>query len=102
MIVSPAFSFPVVLLSILSDVIFPLAIIGGFCVYLLKNWIIVLLFSNKFLPMADLFLWQMIGDALKIGSWIIAYLMLSKAMTKLFVMTEIVFAISSITFPDFS
>lgn len=76
--------------------IFPLAIIGGFCVYLLKNWIIVLLFSNKFLPMADLFLWQMIGDALKIGSWILAYLMLSKAMTKLFVMTEIVFAISSI------
>ncbi|MCH7296576.1 O-antigen translocase [Acinetobacter higginsii] len=76
--------------------IFPLALIGGLCVYLLKDWIIVLLFSKKFLPMADLFLWQMIGDALKIGSWILAYLMLSKAMIKLYVITEIVFAISSI------
>jgi len=76
--------------------IFPLAVIGGLCVYILRDWIILILFSQKFLPMADLFLWQMIGDALKIGSWILAYLMLSKAMTKLFVITEIIFAITSI------
>ena len=77
-------------------VIFPLAIVAGVSAYLLKDWIIVLLFSDKFLPMADLFLWQMIGDTLKIGSWILAYLMLSKAMLRLFVTTEIIFAISSI------
>lgn len=76
--------------------IFPLAILGGGFAYLLKDWIIVVLFSKKFLPMADLFLWQIIGDTLKIGSWILAYLMLSKAMTKLFVTTEIIFSISSI------
>lgn len=46
--------------------------------------------------MRDLFFWQMIGDSLKIGSWILAYLMLSKAMTKLFVTTEITFALTSI------
>lgn len=77
--------------------IFPMAVLGGIVVYLLRDWIITLLFSKTFLPMRDLFLWQMIGDALKIGSWILAYLMLSKAMTKLFVITEISFAISSIT-----
>ncbi len=76
--------------------IFPLAILGGIFAYLLRDWVIVVLFSEKFLPMADLFLWQIIGDTLKIGSWILAYLMLSKAMTKLFVTTEIVFSISSI------
>ncbi|EOR03463.1 O-antigen translocase [Acinetobacter sp. ANC 3926] len=76
--------------------IFPLAVAGGLCAYLLRDWIIVILFSTKFLPVADLFLWQMIGDALKIGSWILAYLMLSKAMTKLFVTTEIIFSVSSI------
>ena len=76
--------------------IFPLAILGGTVVYLCKDSIIRLLFSADFLPMQDLFLWQLIGDALKIGSWILAYLMLSKAMTKLFVITEISFAISSI------
>jgi PST family polysaccharide transporter len=42
--------------------------------------------------MRDLFAWQMIGDTLKIGSWILAYLMLGKAMTKLFIGSEIIFA----------
>nr|WP_315278568.1 O-antigen translocase [uncultured Acinetobacter sp.] len=74
--------------------IFPLAVVGGFCIYVLRDWIITLLFSHAFMPMRDLFLWQMIGDALKIGSWILAYLMISKAMTKLFVTTEIIFSFS--------
>ncbi|MFW1746757.1 O-antigen translocase [Acinetobacter guillouiae] len=76
--------------------IFPLAVIGGLFVYFLKDWIITLLFTKSFLPMRDLFFWQMIGDSLKIGSWILAYLMLSKAMTRLFITTEIIFAITSI------
>ena len=76
--------------------IFPLAVIGGSIVYFLRDWVIVLLFSKTFLPMGDLFSWQMIGDTLKIGSWILAYLMLSKAMTKLFIITEIIFSITSI------
>ncbi len=76
--------------------IFPLAALGGLTVYILRDWIIAILFTKTFLPMRDLFLWQMIGDSLKIGSWILAYLMLSKAMTKLFITTEIIFAITSI------
>ncbi len=76
--------------------IFPLAVIGGFAVYILRDWIITLLFTKNFLPMRNLFLWQMIGDSLKIGSWILAYLMLSKAMTKLFITTEIIFALTSV------
>lgn len=76
--------------------ILPLAIVGGLIVYILRDWIIALLFSQAFMPMRDLFLWQMIGDSLKIGSWILAYLMLAKAMTKLFVTTEILFALSSV------
>lgn len=76
--------------------IFPLAVVGGLLVYGLRDWVIELLFSPSFLPMRDLFLWQMIGDTLKIGSWILAYLMLSKAMTKLFITTEIIFSLSLI------
>ncbi|MFT0695706.1 O-antigen translocase [Acinetobacter bereziniae] len=76
--------------------IFPLAVVGGLFVYLLRDWIIKLLFTQAFLPMRDLFLWQIIGDSLKIGSWLLAYLMLSKAMTRLFVTTEIIFAMISI------
>ena len=90
-------------LSIISDIkkevylgykfIFPLALLGAMSVYFLRDWIIAVLFTDSFLPMRDLFLWQMIGDSLKIGSWILAYLMLSKAMTKLFIVTEISFSI---------
>ena len=74
-------------------IIFPVALLGAIVVYILRDWIIVLLFTDSFLPMRELFLWQMIGDSLKIGSWILAYLMLSKAMTKLFISTEIIFSI---------
>lgn len=72
-------------------VIFPVAVCGAMLVYILRDFIINLLFTKEFLPMRDLFLWQMTGDSLKIGSWILAFLMLSKAMTKLFVITEVSF-----------
>lgn len=72
--------------------IFPLALLGAISVFILKDWIISILFTKSFMPMRELFLWQMIGDSLKIGSWIIAFLMLSKAMTKIYIITEIIFA----------
>jgi PST family polysaccharide transporter len=46
--------------------------------------------------MLELMLWQLIGDVTKIGSWIVSYMMLSKAMTKLFITTETFFALSII------
>lgn len=76
--------------------ILPLTLCTGLTIYLLRDFVIKLLFSESFLPMEKLFLWQMIGDSLKIGSWILSYLMLSKAMTKTFIITEIVFALNSI------
>ncbi|MGE8538902.1 MAG: O-antigen translocase [Acinetobacter sp.] len=77
--------------------IFPLAIAGGMSIFILREWIINLLFSPSFSPMQNLFFWQMMGDALKIGSWILAYLMLSKAMIKLYILTEIISTLSLIT-----
>lgn len=71
--------------------ILPLAIFCGLIVYILKDGIIKLLYTESFLPMKELFLWQISGDILKVGSWIIVYLMTGKAMTRLFVTTEIVF-----------
>jgi PST family polysaccharide transporter len=40
----------------------------------------------------------MIGDVLKIGSWLISFLMLGKAMVKSFISLEIIFTISYIFF----
>lgn len=78
--------------------IFPVAILGALIIYLLKDFLIPFLFSNSFMPMKELFLWQMIGDVLKIGSWLLGYLMISKAMTKLYIATEIFASISLVFF----
>lgn len=81
--------------------ILPVAAGGGLIIYLLRDFIIGVLFTPEFLPMRELFAWQMIGDTLKIGSWILAFLMLGKAMVKSFMLTEILFSISFIVFTHY-
>lgn len=75
-------------------VIVPMLLIGFVLIYFLRLFIIHLLFTPEFLPMSKLFAWQLAGDFFKICSWLLAFLMVAKAMTKLYVTTEIVFAIS--------
>lgn len=75
-------------------VILPVAVFCGFAIYVFRHSIIDLLFSSEFRPMESLFAWQLVGDTLKIGSWILSYIMLGKAMVKLFVISEITFAVS--------
>ena len=72
--------------------ILPVAMVCGLAIYLLRDFIIGLLFTGAFSPMRDFFAWQMLGDTLKIASWILAYLMLGKAMVKMYILTEVVFA----------
>jgi polysaccharide transporter, PST family len=74
-------------------VIMPVVIGCCLLIYLLRDYIIGFLFTNEFYPMRELFAWQMLGDTLKIGSWILSYLMIGKAMFRLFIGTEIVFTI---------
>jgi PST family polysaccharide transporter len=74
--------------------ILPIAAAFGLTIYLLRDLIIRMLFTPEFIPMRELFALQMVGDTLKIGSWILGYLMLGKAMVKMFVISEIVFALS--------
>lgn len=74
------------------QIILPVAVACGLTIYLLRDLIIRVLFTQEFRPMRDLFAWQMVGDTLKIGGWILSYLMLGKALTKLFIVTEIFFS----------
>lgn len=74
-------------------IILPVAAACGFVIYLLRDFIINLLFSKEFVPMRELFGWQMVGDTLKIGSWILAYVMLGRALIKTFIVTEIIFSL---------
>lgn len=75
------------------SVILPVAAVLGFSIYMFREFIVLALFTDDFSGMEALFGWQVIGDTLKVGSWILTYLVLSKAMMKLFVLTEIGFAL---------
>jgi PST family polysaccharide transporter len=72
----------------------PLGAIGATTIYIFRRWIVANLFSAEFEPMEVLFGWQLIGDMLRIGSLLMAYLMLSNAMTKAYVFTEAGFSAS--------
>ena len=74
-------------------VIVPMLLVGFTAIYLLRFFVIRLLFTPEFMPMEQLFGWQMTGDLFKICSWLLAYLMLAKAKTVLFVSTEIGFSL---------
>jgi PST family polysaccharide transporter len=74
--------------------VLPLVTIGAIIIFLMRDFIIHTLFTKDFYPMRALFPWQLVGDVIKIGSWIPGFIMLGRAMVKIFVITEIVFAIS--------
>jgi PST family polysaccharide transporter len=75
-------------------IIIPSLLVFVLIIFMLKNVIIKLAFSSSFNAMSDYFLPQLIGDVFKISSWLLAFLMLAKAMTRLFIITEIIFSIS--------
>lgn len=74
-------------------IILPAVAAASFFVYLSKNYLIDMLFSAEFQPMSQLFFWQLIGDVLKISGWLLAYVMLSKAMTAAYILSEIIFSL---------
>ncbi|MFC4164310.1 O-antigen translocase [Epilithonimonas zeae] len=75
-------------------IITPLIFITLVMIYLLKDVVINILFTKEFYPMKELFLWQLIGDFFKIMSWLLAFVMVAKSMTKMYIITEILFATS--------
>ena len=70
--------------------IIPLFAIGLAIIYLLRHFIIQVLFSAEFETMESLFLWQLVGDLLKATSLIFGTILIAKKLTKVFIITEIV------------
>lgn len=75
-------------------IIIPFVLISSISIYFSRDFIIMALFTDEFYPMRDLFLYQFLGDFLKMCSWILAFLMIAKSMTKTYIITEIIFAIN--------
>lgn len=62
---------------------------ASFTVWLLRDFAIWLLLSNKFTAMRDLFAWQLVGDVLKVGAYVFGYLVIAKASLRFYILAEI-------------
>lgn len=84
--------------------VMPLFGAGLILIYFLKSFIVAGVFSDEFQPVEDLFLWQLLGDFLKVLSIVIAYQFLAKKMFWHYIVTEaflvIMLYITSIYFID--
>lgn len=67
----------------------PAVIVLSSLVWLLRDIVIWLLFSNEFLEMRTLFSWQLTGDVLKVACYVFGYLIIAKANLKLYFLAEI-------------
>lgn len=71
--------------------ILPVMILAALCIYLTRDYIINILFTSEFIAARDLFAIQLVGDVIKVISWLYAYPMLAKKATKYFIGTELFF-----------
>lgn len=74
----------------------PIAFLISLFAYLFREPIILILYTDRFMPMEELFAWQFIGNVIKVAGWLIGYLIVAKAMVKVVVVTEVFFALSFI------
>jgi O-antigen/teichoic acid export membrane protein len=69
--------------------ILPLFIIGLSVIYALRFFIVEMLFTKEFLPVASMFFWQLFGDILKVAFLILGYEFFAKKLTLAFIISEI-------------
>ena len=66
--------------------IFGMGLIG---VYFLRSFIIDILFTEEFRPMEDLFMWQLLGDFIRVISSVIAFQLIAKKMVLYYIGLEL-------------
>lgn len=74
-------------------VIIPVVIVFGLGIYFTRYFLIRFLFTAEFYQIDKLFFWQLIGDTLKITSWLFAYVFLAKGFMFAYVFSEVIFSI---------
>jgi PST family polysaccharide transporter len=62
---------------------------GLILIYILRQYVVTLVFSDAFQPVEDLFFWQLLGDFIKVLSVVIAYQFIAKKMFWHFIIIEI-------------
>lgn len=70
-------------------IVIPVFGLGLVCIYFLRTHIVYVLFTEEFQPVENLFMWQLLGDFLKVISSVIAYQLIAKKMVVYFIGIEL-------------
>ena len=68
--------------------ILPVFLVGLLIIFFLRNFIIEVLLSDQFLPIKDLFKWQLAGDFFKVLSYVLACQFIAKKMIWNYLISE--------------
>ncbi|MDQ8014042.1 MAG: O-antigen translocase [Flavobacterium nitrogenifigens] len=68
--------------------ILPVFILALAILYFMRFFVIQLLFTKEFLPVTNLFFWQLFGDVFKVCALILGYQFFAKRKTLMFILTE--------------
>jgi PST family polysaccharide transporter len=68
--------------------IIPIFAMGLLVIYLLRPFIVALFLTDEFQPVENLFIWQLLGDFVKVLALVIAYQFIAKKMFWHFIITE--------------
>lgn len=68
--------------------IIPVFGLGLILIYMLRKFIVHLIFSEEFEPVTELFLWQLLGDFVKVLTLVISYQFLAKKMVWHYIIIE--------------
>ena len=74
--------------------VMPIFGLGLILLYLLKSFVVPLIFSEAFRPTENLFFWQLLGDFVKVLSLVISYQFLAKKMFMHFIVIELFLVIT--------
>lgn len=84
--------------------VIPIFGFGLVLIYLSRSYIVPFVFSVEFEPVEDLFLWQLLGDFVKVLAIVIAYQFLAKKMFWHYIVTEtflvVILYLTSVFFID--
>lgn len=69
----------------------PILLIMLGTIFFLREFIIKTLFTSEFEKIGEIIIYQLIGDFFKVVSWLFAFLLLAKAMTTKFILSELFF-----------
>ena len=75
-------------------IIIPFTMFSSSLIYLFRKLLISWLFTEDFAEMERLFAWQMIGDTIKVSSWILMYIYIAKNFYRIYIFSEIFFSIT--------